>query len=113
MVLLQLRPFLTPELHNRVARIPLVLGADDVGLILLHQEAELDQLGIRQEVQRDQIGARLFQRRKLLFERRLRIALQLLVNFAGGMPDHLVHVRRQLAGQCAPLGASLRFLGRP
>ena len=56
-------------------------------------------LRIGQEVQRDEIGARLLERRELLLERGLRVAVQPLGDLARAVADHLVHVRRQLAGE--------------
>ena len=56
------------QLHERVARVVLVLGADDLVVIAVLDQAELDELRIGQEVQRDEIGARLLERRILLLQ---------------------------------------------
>ena len=103
----------TPKLHERVARVALVLGADDLGVILVGDEPELDQLRIRQEVQRDEVGARLFERGVLLPERRLRVPLQPLLDSTGAVSDHFVHVSGQLAGKRVPLRRALGFLRSP
>ena len=102
-----------PQLHERVARVALVFGAHDLVVILLGDETELDELRIGQEIQRDQIGPRFLERGKLLFQRRLRIALQPLLDLARRVPDDLVHVRRQLAGERAPLLRPRGFFRRP
>ena len=101
------------QLHERVARVALVLGADDVGVIRLVDEPELDELPIGHEVERHEIGARLLERGILFLQHALRIALQAFGDPAGAVADHLVHVGRQLAGDAAPLLGALGFLGAP
>ena len=51
------------QLKERSPRVRLVLGTYDVIMIVLRDEAEFDELGVRQEVQRDQVGARLLDRK--------------------------------------------------
>ena len=62
MVFLDLRPLPdAAELHERVARVALVLGLHDLSLVGRGDEPELHQLRVGQEVQRDQVSARLLQ----------------------------------------------------
>jgi len=58
--------------------------------------------GFRQEVERDKIGTRFLERREVFLDGGLRIPLQPLVDLARRVPDHLVHVRRELAGKGVP-----------
>ena len=102
-----------PQLHERVACVRLVLRPDDLVVVRGSQQAELDQLRIREEVEGHEIRARLFERRKLLLEHALRIALESLLHFSRRMPDHLVHVGRELAGEGAPFRRARDFLRRP
>ena len=67
----------TPQLHERVARVSLVLGAHDVVVVRFTEQAEIRELALGKKIQRNEIRARLFDRRELLFERRLRIAEQM------------------------------------
>ena len=63
------------ELDERVARVAFVFGADDLVVVRLVDQPELDELRVGQEVERDEIGARLLERRVLLLQHRLRVAL--------------------------------------
>ena len=106
-ILFELRPFPNAsQLHQRVARISLVLGAYDLGLILGRQQPELGEMRIGDEIQGDEIRARLLERRVLLLEQFLRLALDVVRHSAGSVAEHLVNLGRQLAGKRAPsLGA--------
>ena len=57
-VFFDLRPLAdAPQLHERVARVRLVLGENHVGVILFGDEAELDELRVGDEVERHEIRA--------------------------------------------------------
>ena len=84
------------QLHHRVARVGLVLGADDRLLIGRRDDAELGELGIGDEVQPDQIGAAFFERGEVLLDGLLRRALEAGGLLARRVADHFVHVGVQL-----------------
>ena len=82
-------------------------------MALLGHEAEFHELGIGDEVQGHQVGTAFFERRVLLLERGLRVALDVLGQLAGRMADHFVHVRGQLAREAAPALRARGLVGRP
>jgi len=65
----------TAQLHQRVAGVRLVLGQHDVRLMLGRQQPALRDLRLADEVQRHQIRPRFFERRVLLLEHELRLAV--------------------------------------
>ena len=72
MVFFDLRPLADPaQLNERVSGVGLVLGAHDLVLIGRRQDADLDELRVRQEIQGDEVGPRFFERRELLLQQRL------------------------------------------
>ncbi len=90
------------QLHERVARVRLVLGAHDVVVIGGGDDADLDQLRIGDEVQADQVGASFLERGEVFLDERLRVGLALGL-LARRVADHFVHVGRQLAAERAEL----------
>ena len=90
-----------PQLHERVARVALVLGQHDIGLVLGLDQAEVDHHGIGDEVQGDEVGPGFLEGRVLLAQHRLRRA-DAWCHASGAMADHLVKARGQLAGQRLP-----------
>ena len=65
-VFLDLRAFANAaQLHQRVAGVGLVLGADDRVMVGGREDAELDELRVGDEIEADEIGAPFFERREL------------------------------------------------
>ena len=101
------------QLHERVPRVRLVLGAHDVLVVAGGNQPELHHVRIGDEVERDEIGARLLDRRELLLERGLRHAPQRLGDQARAVADDLVQVGRQLARRTRPSASPARPPPRP
>ena len=114
MILFDLRPLAdAAELHQRVARVRLVLGAHDCVLVGGGDDPELDELRVGQKVQSDKVGARFFERREVLLDQLLRGALDARRHLSGRVADHLVHVGRELGGEIGELPRALGFLRAP
>ena len=96
-IFLDLRAFAdTPELHQGVARVRLVLGQDDLRVRLGLHDPDLDQVRIGHEVERHQIRAGLFDGRRMFLERLFWRASERFRYQAGPVPDDLVQVRGEL-----------------
>ena len=102
-----------PELHERVPRVRLVLGEDDLLLVLGRQHPDLGDLRLGHEVERDEVRPRLLERRVLLLQRELRLTFEVFGDASRSVTEHFVDAGRDLARDRAPFLGSRDLIFRP